>query len=177
VLTAGAAWQRLKHRLGIAGHIIAYELTWGDENGWHPHYHVLLVHDQDLDANGIAAVHKHVHARLATSCRDHGLRHPDQLHAVHVDPNVSAAAAGTYVAKGGDWTPAKEMARGDLKTSRAGSRTPYQILADFYQTGDMRDRDLWQEYGRITRGARRSALVPRAPHSHARLDGSAGKDR
>jgi hypothetical protein len=32
-VTQGAAWQR---RLGIAGHIIALEFTWGDENGWHP---------------------------------------------------------------------------------------------------------------------------------------------
>jgi hypothetical protein len=55
------------------------------------------------------------------------------------------------VAKGGDWTPAVEMARGDLKTSRTGSRTPFQILVDYYQTGDTRDRELWREYGRITR--------------------------
>ena len=54
-VTAGAAWQRLKKRLGIAGHVIALEFTWGDANGWHPHYHVLLVHDRNLDAAGIAA--------------------------------------------------------------------------------------------------------------------------
>jgi hypothetical protein len=150
-ITTGAAWQRLKRRLGIAGHIIALEFTWGDENGWHPHYHVLLIHDHDLDATAIAALHAHIHSRLVTSCRDHGLRQPDQLHAVRIDPNVHAAAAGAYVAKGSDWTPAEEMARGDLKTGRAGSRTPFQILADYYQTGDTRDRDLWREYSRITR--------------------------
>ena len=44
------------------------------------------------------------------------------------------------------------MTRGDLKTGRTGSRTPFQILADYYQTGDTRDRDLWREYGRVTRG-------------------------
>ena len=54
---------------------------------------------------------------------------------MRIDPNVSAAAAGAYVAKGGDWTPAEEVARGDLKTSRTGSRTPFQILADYYHTG------------------------------------------
>jgi len=105
-VTQGASWQRLKRRLGIVGHIIAQEFTWGDENGWHPHYHVLLIHDQDLDAAAIATLHAHIHARLAASCRDHGLRQPDQLHAVRIDPNVSATAAGAYVAKGGDWTPA-----------------------------------------------------------------------
>jgi hypothetical protein len=151
-VTQGAAWQRLKLRLGTYGHVIALEFTWGDENGWHPHYHVLLVHDQDLDAAAIAALHAHVHSRLAVTCRKYGLRQPNQLHAVRIDPNVSAAAAGAYIAKGGDWTPAEEMTRGDLKTSRTGSRTPFQILADYYQTGDIRDRDLWREYSRVTRG-------------------------
>jgi len=151
-VTAGAAWQRLKRNLGIAGHVIALEFTWGDENGWHLHYHVLLIHDQDLEAAAIAALHAHIHARLAASCRDYGLRQPDQLHAIRIDANVSAIAAGAYVAKGGDWTPAEEMTRGDLKTSHTGSRTPLQILADYYQTGDTRDRDLWREYSRVTRG-------------------------
>jgi hypothetical protein len=44
------------------------------------------------------------------------------------------------------------VTRGDLKTGRTGSRTPFQIVADYYQTGDTRDRDLWREYGRATRG-------------------------
>jgi hypothetical protein len=151
-VTQGAAWQRLKRRLGIAGHIIALEFTWGDENGWHPHHHVLLVHDQDLDAAAITKLHAHIHMRLATACHKHGLRKPDQLHAVRIDPNVSATAAGAYIAKGGDWTPAEELTRGDLKTSRTGSRAPFQILADYYQTGDSRDHDLWREYARVTRG-------------------------
>jgi Replication protein len=151
-ITPGAVWHRLKGRLGIAGHIIALEFTWGDQNGWHPHYHVLLVHDQDLDAAAIAQLHAHIHSRLAGACRDHGLRQPDQQHAVRIDPNVSAAAGGAYIAKGGEWTPAEEMTRGDLKTSRTGSRTPFQILADYYQTGDTGDRDLWHEYSHITRG-------------------------
>ena len=150
-VTQGATWQRLKRRLGIAGHIIALEFTWGDENGWHPHYHVLLVHDQDLGAAAIAALHAYIHSRLVAACSDHGLREPGQLHAVRIDPNVSATAAGAYVAKGGQWTPAEEMTRGDLKTGRSGSRTPFQILADYYQTGDTRDRDLWHEYKRATR--------------------------
>jgi hypothetical protein len=151
-VTQGAAWQRLKRKVGIAGHVIALEFTWGDENGWHPHYHVLLVHDQDLGAAAIAQLHAHIHSRLAAACGDHGLRQPDQLHAVRIDPNVSAVAAGAYVAKGGGWTPAEEMTRGDLKTSRTGSRTPFQILADYYQTGDTGDRDLWHEYRLVTRG-------------------------
>ena len=77
-----------------------------------------------------------------------------QLHAVRFDPNVSATNAGAYVAEGGDWTPAEEMTRSDLKTGRTGNRTPFQILADYYQTGDTRDRDLWREFSRVTRALR-----------------------
>jgi hypothetical protein len=150
-VTAGAAWQRLKHRLGIAGHVIALEFTWGDENGWHPHLHVLLIHNQELDATAVAQVHAHIHSRVAAVCREHSLREPDQLHAVRIDPNASATAAGAYIVKGAHWTPAEELTRGDLKTSRTGSRTPFQILADFYQTGDSHDRNLWHEYARDTR--------------------------
>jgi hypothetical protein len=150
-VTQGAAWQRLKRKLGMAGHIIALEFTWGDENGWHPYYHVLLVHDHDLDAAAITKLHAHIHSRLADSCRNYGVRQPDQLHAVRIDPNVVATAAGAYIAKGDDWTAAEEMTRGDLKASRSGSRTPFQILADYYQTGDSRDRDLWNQYARVTR--------------------------
>ena len=149
-VTAGAAWQRLKRRFGIAGYVMALEFTWGDDHGWHPHYHVLLVHKEDLGAEAIAAMHARIHSRLAASCGDHGLREPDQLHAVRIDANVCGAAAGAYVAKGGDWTPAEEVTRGDLKTSRAGSRTPFQILADYYQAGDIGNRDLWREYSRVT---------------------------
>ena len=43
------------------------------------------------------------------------------------------------------------MARGDLKTGRSVSRTPFQILADYYQTGDTGDRDLCGEYSGVTR--------------------------
>jgi hypothetical protein len=54
------------------------------------------------------------------------------------------------------------MTRGDLKTSRTGSRTPFQILADYYQTSDARDPQLWDEYARTTRGLRIAMLGPSA---------------
>jgi hypothetical protein len=43
------------------------------------------------------------------------------------------------------------MTIGDLKTGRSGSRTPFQILADYYETGEILDRNLWREYARVTR--------------------------
>jgi hypothetical protein len=51
------------------------------------------------------------------------------------------------------------MTRGDLKTSRTGNRTPFQILADYFQTGDTRDRDLWRDYTRVTRCLAAGAIL------------------
>ena len=48
------------------------------------------------------------------------------------------------------------MTRSDLKTSR----TPFQILADYYQAGDTRDRQLWDEYARATRNRRPLVTQP-----------------
>jgi hypothetical protein len=56
------------------------------------------------------------------------LRDPGQLHAVRIDPKVSATAARTYLANRDRWTPAEEMPKSDFKTGHSGSRTPFQIL-------------------------------------------------
>ncbi len=50
---------------GSPGTSSRLEFTWGDENGWHPHHHVLVLHDQDLGAAAIAQLHAHIHSRLA----------------------------------------------------------------------------------------------------------------
>ena len=75
----------MKHRLDIAGHVIALEFTSGDQNGC-----TLLPRtpgpQRTLDASAIAAIHRDVHMRLAASCRDFGLRNPYQLHAVQNRP-------------------------------------------------------------------------------------------
>jgi hypothetical protein len=167
-VSAGAAWQRLKRRLGIVGYVMALEITWGDEHGWHPHYHVLLVQERDLDARAIAALHAHVYSRLAACCREFGLPEPDPLHGVRIDPNVSGTAAGAYVAKGSNWTPAEEMTRGDLKTGRSGSRNSAPDSRRLlHHRRHPRPRSLARVRPRHLRPGRR-AMVARPAGNHAR---------
>lgn len=87
----------------------------------HPKRVRSILNDAGSAADGIAALHAHMRSRLAVNCRDLGLRLPDQLRAAKVDPNVSPIAAGHHAAEGGDWSPAEQMSRGDLKASRTGS--------------------------------------------------------
>lgn len=65
----------------------------------------------------------------------------------------SAAEAGAYIAKtSAGRSVGNEITRGDLKTGRAGHRTPWQVLEDFRQAGDLADLQLWREYERATKG-------------------------
>jgi hypothetical protein len=86
---------------------MALELTWGDDHGWDPHYHLLLVHNERLDAGAIAVVHGHIHSRLTASCRNFSLRELDPFYGVRIDANVSDPAVGTYLASAATRCPLK----------------------------------------------------------------------
>jgi hypothetical protein len=81
--------------------------------------------------------------------RQHGVR------VEHVELNGVALAR--YVAKlqeGGNIRlhTAHELTRSDLKRGRAGSLTPFDILAGFFETGDVGLLDLYHEFERETYG-------------------------
>ena len=44
--------RKMLKRLGYQGRIVATEVTWGEQNGWHPHYHMIFF-DHQIDANGL----------------------------------------------------------------------------------------------------------------------------
>jgi len=46
--TSGRGWQDIKARYAIAGNVIANEVTWSEQNGWHPHRHVLFFSERVL---------------------------------------------------------------------------------------------------------------------------------
>lgn len=155
-ITDGGPWTRLKAQIGLTGWIRAVEITQGDEHGWHPHFHILFLTDDELDAHGIAALHKHVYVRLARACQKAGLRPPDPVHGVDIRPNIPRAGEdlGRYITKvqEGDWGVAQEISRGDLKTGRRGSRVPFEILKDYQDWGEIEDQELWREYVAAVKG-------------------------
>jgi hypothetical protein len=155
-ITQGGAWTRIRGRLGIRGWVRAVEITHGDEHGWHPHFHILIVTDDELDAAGIAALHQHIYSRWAQACASAGLREPDPMHGVDIRPNIPQGGdeLGRYVTKvqEGDWGVAEEITRGDLKSGRGKSRTPFEIQRAYQDWGEVADRELWREYLRATKG-------------------------
>lgn len=137
---------------GYAGMVRAQELTVG-ENGWHPHWHTLVVVSRPLDPDTLAALGARIHARWSKAVATAGLG------------DVSAAGSNLVAAKlAGDpdalseyvckWGAAEELTKLHTKDGkRAGSRTPWQLLSD-YAGGDDRAGALWCEYSEVLHGGR-----------------------
>jgi hypothetical protein len=149
---SGRPWLRVKKNLGIVGSIRSVEVTHGAA-GWHPHAHVLMFARGDLQAEGLAELALYVRTRWARWITGQGYRLPHQVHGADLMICRSAEEAGIYMAKTQDGRGVgNEMARGDMKQGRSGSRTPFEILDDFRWTGDVDDLAVWHEHERATKG-------------------------
>ncbi len=149
---AGRPWLRLKRRVPIVGTIRSVEVTHGP-NGWHPHLHVLVFTEGEVDARQLADLGAHVRSKWRTFITRAGYRPPSDAHGVKLDVCTSAAEAGLYIAKTQDGkSPGNELARSDLKSGRAGHETPFEILGGIADTGDLEGLPLWHEYEKATKG-------------------------
>jgi hypothetical protein len=129
----------------IMGAVRAQEVTHG-ENGWHPHYHVLLFLSRPLSQSQLAALETEIRALWASSAGRQGL----DMNRAGFALRASSLAASGYVAK---WGVEEEMAKSHLKTGRNGSRSPWGLLRASAD-GDVRAGYLWREYATVFKGKR-----------------------
>jgi hypothetical protein len=72
-----------------------------------------------------------------------------------------AGVLGQYLTKvEGGWDAGHELARGDSKTGREGSMVPFEMLAEFCETGEARWGRLFREYDRATFGKQAMVWTP-----------------
>jgi hypothetical protein len=154
------AW-RAKHR--VIGTIRALEITHGD-NGWHPHYHTLLVRDSANTPLDIALMELElrdrwgdaVSAAYGTVSREHG-----------VTFGAWDAGAVAYVSKLGQqistvakrWNVVSELTKAPAKRGRRAGRTTWELLAD-YLTGDVGAGELWITAAWALKGCRHLVASP-----------------
>jgi hypothetical protein len=155
VTTSGRRGMADREHWGMLGYVRATEVTHG-LNGWHPHLHVLLF--VQGDAEQIAAeVGATWGQRWRTYIASQGWPAPSLERGVVVSP-VTGSTVGQYLAKcqdglGGDWSPAHELARGDLKLSRGESVTPFGLLERICE-GCMTSLAVWREWEQASKGRR-----------------------
>lgn len=159
----GRPWKQLRDDLDYVGSIRAVEETWGEVNGWHPHLHAVLLLGRPIGEAQAATVQRWLLERWGAVCEGAGFGSITAAHGVDVQvvrAGGDLGQLGAYLTKleKTQWGVGQELARGDVKTGRAGDRwTPFELLAEFVETGEVRFARLWQEHERGTFGKR--ALV------------------
>lgn len=137
--------------LGVLGQVRALEVTHGrkspQNNGWHPHYHVLLFAGSGVDLTKDWAVR--LYLRWAAICEKAGLGVPSFAHGLKLDDGSKAAA---YASK---WGLEDEMTKGHTKKGKTGGETPFDFLRAFLaDSGDLQAAALFREFAETFKGKR-----------------------
>lgn len=142
------ASRKLFSEMGCIGQIRALEVTHGRlrrvNNGWHPHYHVLLFAAAGLD---LVAHQARLAARWMTACSKAGLKAPSLEHGVKLDSGTHAAK---YAAK---WGLDSEMTKGHIKKATDGE-SPFDLLRAYVENDDKQAGALFCEFAESFKGKR-----------------------
>lgn len=127
--------------------IRSLEATYG-QNGWHPHFHVLLLgYFQVIDSSL-----RDLLAELwIKSCLRAGLNAPSMTHGLDLRDGTYA---DQYVSK---WGIESELTKGHLKRGRSGGFTPFDLLQLSIDDQSVFNKDcgkLFQEFAISMKGAR-----------------------
>ena len=134
--------------MGCIGKIRALEVTHGrlrrSNNGWHPHYHVLLFVRSGLD---LEACRASLFERWVSACLKAGLKAPSIEHGINLDDGTKAAA---YASK---WGLESEMTKGHTKKANDGE-TPFDLLRAYLERCDGHAAILFREFAETFKGKR-----------------------
>lgn len=143
--------------MGLIGQIRALEVTHGRKsdhnNGWHPHYHVLLFCGSGVDLSRfnkaqITDWQVKLYMRWAACCVRAGLGEPSYKHGIKLDDGNKAAK---YVSK---WGLEDEMTKGHTKKALHGE-TPFDFLRAYLADGtDKQAAALFKEFAETFKGKR-----------------------
>lgn len=139
-------WKRLRTALMMVGDIRTLEVTYG-ENGWHPHFHVLLFTGMPLTKESLKALEEGILNQWQKACVSAGLPLPNE-HGVSVGDGTKAAS---YASK---WGLEDEMTKGHVKKGKKNGKTPFDLLRMYQETSDPKWKKLFQEYARCFKGKR-----------------------
>lgn len=140
---------RFKKKYGIIGNVRSFEVLHGD-NGWHPHFHLIVVSEKKLPATGRSEKNQtlqdqsddwlHILNRWKTVSINAGLGMPN-YNGLDVQ---NGDKAGEYISKFGSdeqiletkkgkkitWDMMDEATKGMTKLGKKGGRTPWALLSD-----------------------------------------------
>lgn len=174
-LVSGRAWQSIKEEYSLVGSVRSTEITYG-ENGWHPHFHVLLfleLTDEFVGANSFSSVVDGEVKQvldidaLAASLENQISRRWLHVLAMRGDfaslehgcvVSTQSGDVAAYIAKYGrlpidreNWTLSHELTKANVKKASKAGETPFGLLR-LAATGDEEAAELFVEYVAATKG-------------------------
>ena len=140
------AFKRLAQEIGLVGNIRTLEVTYG-ENGWHPHFHILLFTKSEFSQQELFSIKENLLSQWQSACVSSGLPVPNN----HGLDLVNGEWAAAYVIK---WGIEEEMTKGHLKQGiKEGHVSPFGLL-DLYNQGDENAGRRFQEFAKVFKGKR-----------------------
>ena len=135
--------------IGLIGQVRALEITHGRNrainNGWHPHYHILLFVQSGLNLEDLRA---RFYLRWLKACEKAKMPAlPDYKHGLRLDDGSKAAA---YASK---WGLESEMTKGHIKKANNGE-TPFDLLRSYAYDKDKQAAALFREFAETFKGKR-----------------------
>lgn len=140
---------KIREDMGIIGRVKALEVTHG-MNGWHPHAHIILFYEHEVDISDISDISKRMYKLWSNACTKYGLK-TSQRYGLSLQ---GADYVQAYLTKHGSWSIEQEMTKSHVKTGRAGSMTPFDLLRDVLTNDDEVSKGLFEEYARAFKGRR-----------------------
>ena len=137
LFTGCRAVRSIYSNIGYIGGIRAWEVTHGEANGWHPHFHILLFVDSGVDTDDLQ---NKLYKQWSNACDLSGLDKPSIEHGVKVDKGDKAA---DYVAK---WGLDYEVTKGHIKKAKGKGRTPFDLLRMYSNDNDAHAGALFVEF-------------------------------
>lgn len=146
-LFRGKAFDNIRKELDLIGRIRVYECTYGD-NGFHPHAHIALFYNNDVDLMDIRIK---IYRLWEKACEKEGLKTSFDF---GLDLQ-SAEQAEEYFCKHGTWSIEQEMTKWHSKKGKLNtSLTPFDFLRYYMHTEDIRYLKLFEEYAKAFKGKR-----------------------
>lgn len=128
---------------GYVARIVATEVTYSNNNGWHPHYHMIFFCSCAVCTNTLQAF---LVQEWIIACAKSKLKAPNLINGVDVRDGTYAAK---YVSK---WGLEHEVTKGHLKKGLKGSLTPFDLLRECSDNAQY--KPLFKQFADVFKGRR-----------------------
>lgn len=144
-LKSGRWWRNFRDKYGIAAYCSTLEFTYSLNNGWHPHKHMLVFLENDVNVDDFKCDLVERYTKLIERAGGYASEF------YSIDVRAGDDEVGSYLAK---WGLADEATKGMMKqSSKNGGYTPFELLV-LADEGELFAELAFRDYVQATKGKR-----------------------